>query len=206
MARGKKTRKCQWCGIDDTLMEDMEFEVKGEKAPKKLFFHKDCYGDYREKQDFLDKERAEKDALVEVINDIYRPKGGIPRQAYPFLEAIRNGEPVFGDKQQIGKRYKEGYSYDLIRETYEHCTETIEYWNSVKGFDGFMQAFKYGLSIIIDKIYMVEQRVLERQKQERMIEKHVADNPFVDEHFEVEYETNFKKKDTKKNDITDFLD
>lgn len=203
MARGKKTRKCQWCGVDDTLMEDMKFEMKGIKAPKKAFYHEHCYGEYRIKQDFLDKEKAEKDELTEVIKEIYGIKGDLHRQAFPLLESIRNGQPING--KETNKRYKEGYEYHLIRKTFEYCTDTIEWANANKNFDGFMQAFRYALSVILDKIYVVEQREKERQRQEMRIEKHFEDIQLDENNFELEYETNFKKKD-KKSDITSFLD
>ncbi|AGI11793.1 hypothetical protein X915_gp101 [Bacillus phage vB_BanS-Tsamsa] len=194
----KKTRKCMRCKIDDTLMEEMEFEVVGEKRPLKKFYHKACYKEHLAEKQFKVEEAEKLDKLVHKIQEIYGVSS-LPNQAYPFLQKLRNGEPVYG-KQQVTKRYKEGYDYLLIEETFDYCSSTIEYYNSVKNFDGFMSAFRYALSIIIDKIYLVEQRVKSRERAEIVAEKHMAQ---VEQ--EESYSSNYKKP-TKTNDITDFLD
>lgn len=189
------------CGVDDTHMDEMKFEMVGVKKPMKKFYHSNCFEKHLVEKEFRAKEQVEKDELTEVIKHIYGVKE-VPRQAFPLLEAMRNGQPVFGKKQNMGKRYKEGYSYTLIKETFEYCSDTIEYWNSVKNFNGFMGAFKYALSIVIDKIYIVEQRAENRRKQELMMNKHV-DAVDVEEH---EFVNSYKKKEKPNTDITDFLD
>lgn len=193
--------KCQYCGITDTPKSQMEFELVGQAKPVKKYYHKHCYQDFLLDKEFKAKEQAEKDELTETIKKIFGVKD-VPRQAFPLLEALRNGEPVFGARQQIGKRYKQGYKYSLIKETFEYCSETINYWLEVKDFNGFMGAFKYALSIVIDKIYTVEQRVKEREKERLLIEKHLEQVEFED----TMYETNYKKPTKNANDITDFLD
>lgn len=190
--------KCQWCNISDTPKDQMEFELVGEKTKK--YYHKDCWDKYLKHKEFLADEMLKKNELNEVLKDIYGVKE-LPNQAWVLLEKLRGGNPVFGAKQQIGKRYREGYEYPLIKETFEYCSDTIEYWNGVKNFNGFMSAFKYALSIVIDKIYIVEQRVENVKKQQAMMEKHLEK---VEDTYE-EFKTGFKKK-TKNTDITDFLD
>ena len=193
--------KCHWCGITDTPKDEMEFEMVGQKKPVRKNYHKHCYPLFLEDKKFKEEEQAEKDELTEAIKRIWGIKD-IPRQAFPLLEALRNGEPVFGKRQKMGKRYKEGYKYSLIRETLDYIEDTIHYWNSVKDFNGsFMQSFKYSLSIVIDKIYYVEQRAIERERKKEMIEKHVEQVEFEEQTFESNY-----KKPSKTNDITDFLD
>lgn len=194
----KTTRKCQYCKEIGNI-EDMQYESVGVKKVVKKFYHNNCYNEYLEDKRFKEEEAKELDDLVETIKSIYGIKE-LPRTAYTLLQNLRNGEAVFGKKQSIGKRYKEGYSYNLIKETYEHCSDTIEYWNGVKGFDGILGAFKYGLTIVIDKIYFVEQRLIEREKKKEMLDKHI-DNMSNEEQ---EFETSYKKK--RKSDITDFLD
>lgn len=194
----KKTRKCQRCKLDDTLMEEMDFEVVGEKRPLKKFYHKGCYQEHLKEKQFKQEEAEKLDKLVHTIQEIYGVSS-LPNQVYPFLQKLRNGEPVYG-KQQVTKRYKEGYDYLLIEETFDYCSSTIEYYNSVKNFDGFMSAFRYALSIIIDKIYLVEQRVKARERAEIVADKHMAQ---VEQ--EESYSSNYKKP-TQTNDITDFLD
>jgi len=193
--------KCQWCNVTDTPRSEMEFELVGQAKPVRKYYHKHCYKDFLVDKEFKAGEQAEKDELTEVIKRIYGVKD-VPRQAFPLLEALRNGEKVFGARQQIGKRYKEGYKYSLIRETFEHIEDTIHYWNGVKDFNGFMGAFKYALSIVIDKIYYVEQRVKERESKARLIDKHVENLEYEDQAFE----SNYKKPSKTQADITDFLD
>lgn len=193
------TRKCQWCK-EKGLLDEMNIEIVGQAKPIKKFYHKTCHKDFIVDKEFKEKERLELDSLVETINKIYGTKE-LPRTAYTLLQNLRNGEAVFGNKQRIGKRYKEGYSYPLIRETFEHCSDTIEYWNNVKGFDGFTGAFKYALTIVIDKIYFVEQRVTEREKKKILIEKHIEEVKH-----EEEFEASYKKKSKPSNDISNFLD
>ncbi|UUV46054.1 hypothetical protein [Bacillus phage vB_BanS-Thrax3] len=199
---GKKTRKCQRCKMDDTLMEDMEFEIVGEKRPQKKYFHKTCYQLHLKDKEFKRIEAEKLDKLAEVIKRIYGAKQ-IPNQAFIFLQRLRNGEQVFGKNQERSKRYKEGYDYLLLAETYDYCSETIERVNSTKGFNGFMSAFRYGLYIIIDKIYAVEQRKIQREKRKVAMEKHLEQ---VEEMEEQSFETNYKKPSKSKTDISDFLD
>ncbi|UUV47087.1 hypothetical protein [Bacillus phage vB_BanS-Thrax5] len=194
----KKTRKCQRCKIEDTNVEDMEFEVVGEKRPLKKFYHKHCFVEHTKEKEFKAEEAEKLDKLVETLKNIYGVST-LPPQAYPFLQKLRNGEPVYG-KQDVSKRYKEGYDYLLIEETFDYCSETIEYYNSTKGFNGFMQAFKYALSIIIDKIYFVEQRVKDRKRAEIIAQKQMEQMEFEQEHV-----SNYKKP-SRKNDISAFLD
>ncbi|UGO50961.1 hypothetical protein PQE70_gp108 [Bacillus phage vB_BanS_Nate] len=193
----KRTRKCQRCKVEDTLMEEMEFEIVGEKRPLRKFYHKACYQEHLKDKQFKAEESEKLDKLVETLKEIYGVST-VPPQAYPFLQKLRNGEPVYG-KQELTKRYKEGYDYLLIAETFDYCSATIEYYNGIKGFDGFMSAFRYALSIIIDKIYVVESKVKERERAEI-----VADRQMKQMQNET-YNTNYKRP-TATNDITDFLD
>lgn len=195
----RKTRKCQICK-GEGLFEEMKVEFVGKTKPVPKYYHETCHEEHLKDKAFKEVEQREKDELNEVIKKIYGVKE-VPKQAWTLLEKLRGGNPVFGKKQQIGKRYKQGYKYPLIKETFEHCSETIEYWNGVKNFEGFMGAFKYALTIVIDKIYFVEQRATEREKKNALIEKHIEEL----EAEEQTYESNYKKK-TSNTDITDFLD
>jgi hypothetical protein len=171
------------------------------KKPVYKRYHKHCHELYLKDKEFREQEQIKKDALNETIKEIYGVKD-IPNQAWTLIACLREGNPVFGSKQKITKRYKEGYDYLLIKETFEYCTDTIEYWNRVKNFDGFMSAFKYAMSIIIDKIYVVEQRKKDRERQQMMTDKHLEELN-NDEH---DFVSGFKKKEKSNTDITDFLD
>lgn len=191
--------KCQYCGITDTSKNEMEFELVGKSKPIKKYFHKTCYQEYLKEKEFKEKEAKELEELKTTIENIFGIKQ-LPNQAYPFLQKLRNGEQVFGN-QNMGKRYKQGYTYPLIKETFEYCEDTIQYWLTIKDFDGFMNAFKYALSIVIDKIYFVEKRAKERENKNMLIEEHIKQIEVSDEIFE----SNYKKKNDK-DDILDFLD
>lgn len=197
----KRLVTCQWCKIKDTPKDEMMFEMTNGKKPIRKNYHKHCWEDYLKHKEFLTEEQRKKDELNEVLKEIYGVKE-IPNSAWVLLEKLRGGNPIFGKQQQVTKRYKEGYDYSLIKETFEYCSDTIEYHNRTKTFNGFMGAFKYALAIIIDKIYVVEQRVKNREKQQLLIEKHI-ENVDVEEHV---FETTYRKPKKSKADISDFLD
>lgn len=193
--------KCQFCGISDTAKSEMEFELVGKAKPVRKYYHKHCFSEHLKEKEFKQKEAQELDSLKETIEKIFGVKE-LPHQVYPLLQNLRNGDKVFGN-QSTGKRYKEGYSYKLIEETFIHCEDTINYWLSTKSdFNGFMGAFKYCLAIVIDKIYIVEKRVKELENKDLLIEKHIENINKEQEIFESNY--NNSNKDTS--DITEFLD
>lgn len=193
--------KCHWCNVTDTPKDEMEYEMVGEAKPVRKNYHKDCYQKYLEHKEFLAKELIEKNALNEVIKDIYGVTE-LPSQAWMFLEKLRFGNPVF-QNQQTGKRYREGYEYSLIKATFEYCSDTIEYYNRTKDFNGFMGAFRYALTIIIDKIYYVEQRENERKARES-ISKRKEEVQNHDNENLVFNAQNGKREDEM--DISDLLD
>ena len=192
-----KPIKCQQCLVSDTMKEDLVFDLVGKKQTRK-YFHKDCYDTYLKEKEFKAKERKEMDELVEVIRDIYGVKT-LPFQAYPFINELRNGTRFFG---KYDYKYKEGYSYSLIAETFRFCSDTIEFWNANKNFNGFMNAFRYGLAIVCDKLAVVEQRQKNKESQQVRIEKHVE---IITGHGQ-EFESSYKKQKKPKIDITDLLD
>lgn len=197
------TWKCQRCGISDTHKDHMKVEMVGEKKPVAKRYHEACYTEHLKEKAFKEEERVKLDALNETIKYIYGVKD-VPNPAWSLIQQLRNGEPVFQGKKhkdKLTKRYKEGYDYLLIRDTFEYCSETIEDANRRIAFDGFMGAFRYALTIIIDKIYVVEQRQKERERQEALVEKHIQELNESD----LDFKSSFKKKNTSV-DITEFLD
>jgi hypothetical protein len=190
----KLTRKCQWCK-EEGLATDMTFEMSNAKKPVKKFYHMDCHADYLKDKEFKKKEAEELDVLVEKIKEIYGAKA-VPSSIYPYLQDLRNGTKFFG---KYDYKYKGGYSYDLITETFDYCSETIEYWNAKKNFNGLTSALKYALAIVCDKLQVVENRRKQREKQRLLIEKHIENVEGENQ----EFETTYKKKKT---DDFDFLD
>lgn len=189
--------KCQRCGIKDTERDEMEFEFVGLKKPQKKYYHKDCFEEHLKDKEFRRLEAIELDKLIQVIKEIYGAKL-IPNNIYPYLQDLRNGTEFFG---KFDYKYKEGYPYDLIAETFDYCSETIEQSLRRISFSGFTNAFKYGLAIVCDKMRIVEERRERNKRQKLIINEHLKNLKEDD----TEFETNYKKK--KKNaDISDFLD
>jgi hypothetical protein len=188
--------KCQWCGVSDTPKDEMMFEMTTGKKPVRKNYHKNCYNDYLKDKEFKQKEAEELDKLVEKIKDIFGAKA-VPSSIYPYLQDLRNGTRFFG---KYDYKYKQGYTYDLIAETFDYCSETIEYWVARKNFNGLTSALKYSLAIVCDKLQVVENRRKQREKQRMLIEKHIEN---VDGENQ-EFETSYKKK--KQVDDLDFLD
>lgn len=195
--------KCRWCEVTDTPKSEMEFELVGNAKPVRKYYHKSCYQEFLKDKEFKEQEAKELDSLKKTIEDIFGlTKQDLPKQAYPFLQKLRNGEQVFG-KQTMGKRYKEGYKYSLIEETFRHCEDTIhESLNRINP-NGFMGAFKYSLAIVIDKIYFVEQRVEHQKRAKEMIDSHIENVIDEDNIFESNYKKTSKTQD---DDVLDFLD
>lgn len=195
--RVMKNSMCQVCKIK-ALKVDMEFEMVGTKTPVAKYYHKGiCWETYLKEKAFKDNERVEMDALVEIIKEIYGVKA-IPNSCFVYINELRNGTTFFGKNDY---KYKEGYSYELMTETFSYVSESIEYANRTKTFKGFNNAFRYGLAIVCDKLSVVENRRKLRQKQNAQINKHLEkvenEEAFVD---------TYKKKEKSKTDITDFLD
>lgn len=192
----KRIVKCQWCKVSDTPKDEMVAEYTG-NSKKAKYFHKHCYEEYLKDKEFKERERQELDKLVEVIKEIYGVKK-LPKSIYPYLQDLRNGTEFFGKRNY---KYKQGYTYSCIAEAFDYCSETIQYWLSVKSFNSFLSAFKYGLTIVCDKLPIVEQRRKQREKNKELIEKHIEQ---MDDSLLV-FESSYKKP-ANKTDITDFLD
>lgn len=191
---------CQKCGLKDTDRKEMEFDLVGVTKKSRKYYHKgDCWDTYLKEKAFKEEEQAKKDQLNEVLLEIYGVKQ-VPKDAWAILEDFRCGVPIFKGRQ-VSRRYKEGYDYLLIKETFSFCSETIEYANRTKNFNGFMGAFMYAMAIIMDKIFVVEKRQKEREAKRIQMQRHIENIDHEDQTFESNY-----KKPSKRTDITEFLD
>lgn len=192
-----RTIKCQQCLISDTPKDEMKFDLVGKNQTKK-YFHVDCFEKYLKEKAFREKERIELDELVEVIKDIYNTKA-VPNSIFPYLQDLRNGTRFFG---KYDYKYKEGYSYSLIAETFLYCSETISDSNARKGFTGISYALRYGLAIVCDKLSIVEQKQKNKESHKIRIDKYVENL----EDDGQEFATSYKKPSKSSTDITAFLD
>ena len=190
--------KCQRCEVKDTDRKEMLFEIVGEKNKIKKYYHEHCFQEHLKDKEFKKHEAGELDKLVEVIKQIYGIKT-VPNPVYPYLQDLRNGTKFFGKNDY---KYKQGYEYSLIAETFDYCSETIEDSLRRIPFNGTTNAIKYGLSIVCDKMKVVETRKAKQIEQEIVMKKQL-ENIDVEEQ---KFETNYKKPSKRNNDITDFLD
>ena len=192
--------KCQWCG-DKSERPEMEKVTKG-KVNK--YYHKEsCYLEYLAEEEFKKEEAIKKDNLYRKVMEIYEVKA-LPNSFYMQIEGVRHGNRVF-NKQKIGKRYREGYDYDLIEETYEYSREVIEWSLKNKAFTSLANALNYGLSIVINNIYGVEKRrdsIRKRADMEKISENVKSEEDIFDE-FETSYQSNKEEVDS---DFLDMLD
>lgn len=167
---------------------------------QKLNIHKDCYPKYLKEKEFKEKEAKELDHLVEVIIEIH---GGIHQRFYPFLQDLRNGTVLLGRNKR--KKYKEGYPYPLIADTYLYCRESIEYWKKNKEFDSLLSELKYGFMIVNDKITVVKKKNEKKEflKAKREAEqKNDTENNLINNQNE---DVAIFKKQKRQDDISDFL-
>lgn len=206
----KNLRVCQRCKVRDTHVDDMEFEIVGKKRKVRKYYHKQCYAEHINEKKFKQDEAEKLDKLKNTIEEIYNIKM-LPQQAYPFLQKIRNGENVFGgrNRNENRKRYKEGYGYDVIERAYKICEKTIQYYNKNKfnnSSTGFMNVFKYGLTIIMDKLHIAERNIAREKMNKSMINNSLEMMIDGSDGSHDAFESSYKKKDKEELDLTDFLD
>ncbi len=182
--------KCQYCTI-----KDLETKVRTDRG----FYHAyKCYGEHLKEQEFKQKEREELDELVQTIQNIF-DLTGMPRSFYPFLNELRNGDISFG---KVRKRYKQGFEYSVISETYKRYTNDIQYWSGKKDFDSTLSLLKYSLAIVRDKIEIVNKNLQSIQSTNENIDNYI-DNNYTKLDYEAEYENSMQNK---KMDGTDLFD
>lgn len=191
--------KCWWCGEKDTDRKDMNFDLVGEKSKK--YYHKECYPKFLEHKKFKKEESKKLDDLYNCIKDIYQVKGSLPPSAVALLQDMRNGKEVLRGRK-MGKRYKEGYSYEIIQKTFEECEKDIHYSIATKThIKGFMGIFKYTLTIVLDNIYNVAKDEEDRKYSEELL-KHRELNTNDSESI---YQPSYKKSKNIGQDVNDFL-
>ena len=196
--------KCQWCG-EKSPRPEMQKVVTGIKRKVNKYYHKDeCYDEFLAEEKFKEEEQEKRDSLYNTVMEIYGTKA-LPNSFYVQIEGLRHGNRVF-KTQNMGKRYREGYDYDLIEETYVESREAIEWSLKNKAFVNQSNALNYGLSIIINNIYGVEkrrERIESRENMEKIAENVKLDNqeePVFDD-----FESTYKPKE-KDDDFFDIFD
>lgn len=192
---GRKV-KCQYCGEKDEKDDMTVVEKFYSKSVKRSYFHKeDCYKKFIEEKAFKEQEKRELDELAETIMKVH-DIDLIPKQFYPYIQDLRNGSVLFGN---VKKSYKNGFSYTLIKDTYNYCIPAIEWAKKNKQFDGTVQELKYCLAIVCDKIDQVKsinKRKEIQKHEEKRIEEQAQNLSLT--------ETKYNKRDDDL-DISDLL-
>jgi hypothetical protein len=199
--------KCQLCNLKDTDSKEMVKESKGYYHPNP------CHVKFLEHKEFLKKELDEKNELMDVVCAIHKINlQSVPTGFYSYtLEPFRSNNSVH---TKINKRYKEGFTYTTIKDTYLYCHEKIKLAIGKKqeqgGFGNLDGELKYCFRIVQNNIENMirnkrkkensklrEEKVIEGAKQhkqisERLREKRekIKSNKVKDEN-EIDFDTVF---------------
>lgn len=194
---------CQWCGSKSTR-DNMEQVKVGVTTKVNKYYHKeDCYQAFLEEEEFKKVEAVKRDSLYETIMKIYQVKV-LPNTFYMQIEGLRHGNRVF-KRQSMGKRYREGYEYDLIEEAYLYSEDAIDWSMDNKAFTNLANALNYGLSIIINNIYNVELKRDTKRDREHM--EKVAENVREEDDLQANfYDSSYQKAEKDDHDISFLLD
>ena len=169
----------------------------------KYYHEEDCYDAFIEEEKFKEKEAREKDSLVQTVMDIYDVKA-LPNTFYMQMEGLRHGNRLFS-RQKLGWRYREGYEYNLIEESYLYSKDSIDWSLEKKAFVNLSNALNYGLTIVINNMYNVE-LIRDTKRNKEHMEK-VADNVREEDDLPANfYESSYQKAETDDHDISFLLD
>ncbi|NBI31007.1 hypothetical protein [Chengkuizengella marina] len=190
-----KLESCKKKDSSDNMILHIH-EVESGRTYNK-YYCKGCYQNFIEQQEFLKKEQKEMDQLIEIIKVVHEIDN-VPGQFYPFLQDLRNGSSIVMGKKN--RRYKEGFAFKVISETYRKYQDDIRYWKNRKNFEGStLKELRYCLAIVIDKIQMVKKQINQLEQQEAREKTKEIVPEFVER--EITY-----KRNQKDNGILEFLD
>lgn len=194
---------CQYCGSKSTRDKMQQVKVGVTTKVNKYYHKEDCYQAYLDEEEFKKEEAIKRESLYETIMSIYDTKV-LPNTFYMQIEGLRHGNRVF-KRQNMGKRYRQGYDYDLIEETYLYSKDAIEWSLDNKAFTNLANALNYGISIIINNIYNVERRREAIQSREEM--EMIAENVRKEDDLPANvFETSYKKAKEDEDDISFLFD
>ena len=188
------TRVWRYCKKKDDIEKLISIK---DGSKNKKYYHDDCYEKQVREDEIRKIDIEERKELLNTITKIYNIKHiDIPKEMYSFLANIRNGNPVFG-KTKNDIKHKQGYSYKVIDYTYRNYYKYIRDVRRKKNFNSISGELKYGLYIIMDKIYGVNKKYENYKKSKRLFEMKKIQN---------DYTNNYKKnKKENENDISSFL-
>jgi len=149
-------KKCVHCN-KKTIDKYSHEEGKDYHSVDGKLVHDYCLEEYEKNKAIIEKDKKDLDELVDYLCKFLNVKI-LPTNTYTMLASIRNGDNgVLGGR---AKNKKKGYGYDIILETFKTYADTMNYYLRTKNFDSVSNALRYMLAIVLNKIPMVEKRVL----------------------------------------------
>lgn len=161
--------KCPVCGQYGTK-EDMVRETD------KRHYHKEyCHEKWKRERVFKQKEQEELDSLTDAIVKIHKlqSRQSMPKSFYPFIQDLRNDSVLFG---KLDRKYKQGATYKVIEDTYDYCSEKIEWARGNKEFKTIMAELKYCFAIVknnIENSIRANRQTKRNQVESEALSKHV---------------------------------
>lgn len=194
-AKGKLV-KCRICE-----KQSRQADMKVVKKSTNEYYHEgECWDKYLEKKAFNEKENKEMDYLWDVFEKVYGFP--VPSRFVHEIQDLRNGTMRYG---KVRRKYKQGYSFTLIAETYLECAESIEWAKKTKNFKDLLSECRYGLAIISNNIVNVRDKMERKARQREEIQESVAEMTMSDTtHLTTNVNYN-KNKQKKRVDISDLL-
>jgi hypothetical protein len=189
---------CRFCGEKDKK-DNMECDViTTEKTTTKNYIHKEpCWEHYLADKEFKLHEKEELDKLHKIILNLHKIDI-VPSSFYSeYIQGLRNGNFKMG---KTIKKYKEGFTYKEIADTYLYVTDSIKWAIANKKFDGTMAELKYCLAIVVDKIQVV------KKKNKKMEQKKQVEARVVKQIEEGELDLSLNKSQLKNKDKKDEMD
>ncbi|PYY28217.1 hypothetical protein [Paenibacillus illinoisensis] len=146
------------------------------KFEDKRYYHKECcHEKYLKEKAFKANERLEMDSLAATIAKVHKLKtvSTIPNTFYPYIQELRNDSVLFG---RVNKRYKQGITYRTIENTYQYCSEKIEWAKGNKEFKNLMSELRYCFAIVknnIENCLRDENKISKQKAETEILMNHV---------------------------------
>lgn len=154
---------CFWCKVK----EDKTSMIQ--ETNKKYYHKKGCHQAYIKDKTFKAKERQEKDDLTDTIVRImgYSGRQSMPSSFFSsYLEPYRNDDVMYG---KLEKKYKKGFSYKTIEDTFLYCEANIRKYVGLKreknSFKDILGELRYAWKIVRENVENMLKEEIKTDKQ-----------------------------------------
>jgi hypothetical protein len=196
--------KCQVCGKKNEKSE-MKKITTGKKTKTNKYYHPSCHQKHLKEKEFKQQEWQELDDLCELIKSIHGIES-IPKQLFPDLQALRNGDVLYG---KVKKKYKNGVKFRGIFLTYQYCADQIRYWKNKKEFKNTLSELRYGLAIVRNSVDDARNDYRKKQKakeEKQTLQNHMDMMKDVKKGLRDKSKETNNKKENNKTDVTSLFD